>query len=210
MNGKFGNVSSQFHHLQQHHLQQLQTEHNTLLQQLPHLQDLQASWLMLPYCASPRCNYQLRMLPPQCHPPVCSGPRCSRRWLPGRNARLQPTTRYRPCHSPPTTPVRRSRTHIGQHTRNASLLGVMGRCLTSSGPTNPATSSHPPPPVPKRGTADVANPGPQKRDSILIKPVPLRNSNGQSPKLQPTPPLHGTILPTHQHTSSRYAVHAWH
>ena len=93
--------------------------------------------------------------PPQCHPPVCWGPRCSRCWLPGRNARLQPTTRYRPCHSPPATPVRRSRTHIGQHTCNASLLGVMGRCLTSSGPTSPATSSHPPPPVPKRGTAAI-------------------------------------------------------
>ena len=48
----------------QHHLQQLQTEHNALFQQLPHLQDLQASWLLLLYCASPRCNYQLRMLPP--------------------------------------------------------------------------------------------------------------------------------------------------
>ena len=138
----------------QHHLQQLQTEHNTLLQQLPHLQDLQASWWLLLYCASPRCNYQLRMLPPSVtHLLVCSGPRCSRCWLPGRNARLQPTTGYRPCHSPPATPVRRSRTHIGQHTRNASLLGVMGRCLTGSGLTSPAPSSHPPPPVPKRGTA---------------------------------------------------------
>ena len=48
----------------QHHLQQLQTEHNTLLQQLPHLQDLQASWLLLLWCASPRRNHQLRMLPP--------------------------------------------------------------------------------------------------------------------------------------------------
>ena len=48
----------------QHHLQHLRTEHDKLLQQLPHLQDLQASWLLLLYCASPRCIYQLRMLPP--------------------------------------------------------------------------------------------------------------------------------------------------
>ena len=46
------------------HLQHLRTEHDKLLQQLPHLQDLQASWLLLLYCASPRCIYQLRMLPP--------------------------------------------------------------------------------------------------------------------------------------------------
>ena len=54
-----------------------------------------------------------------------------------QNARLQPATRYRPCHSPPATPLRRPRTHIGQHTRNTSLLGVMGRCLTSFGPASP-------------------------------------------------------------------------
>ena len=48
----------------QHHLQHLRTEHDKLLQQLPHLQDLQASWLLLLYCASPRCIYQLQMLPP--------------------------------------------------------------------------------------------------------------------------------------------------
>ena len=48
----------------QHQLQLLRTEHDKLLQQLPHLQDLQASWLLLLYCASPRCIYQLRMLPP--------------------------------------------------------------------------------------------------------------------------------------------------
>ena len=48
----------------QHQLQLLRIEHDKLLQQLPHLQDLQASWLLLLYCASPRCIYQLRMLPP--------------------------------------------------------------------------------------------------------------------------------------------------
>ena len=49
----------------QHHLQHLRTEHDKLLQQLRHLQDLQESWLLLLlYCASPRCIYQLRMLPP--------------------------------------------------------------------------------------------------------------------------------------------------
>ena len=48
----------------QHHLQHLRTEHDKLLQQLPHLQDLQAFWLLLLYCASPRCIYQLRILPP--------------------------------------------------------------------------------------------------------------------------------------------------
>ena len=128
--------------------------------------------------------------PPQCHPPVCSRPRCSRCWLPGRNARLQPTTRYRPCHSPPATPVRRPRTHIGQHTRNASLLGVKGRCLTSSGPTSPATSSHPPPPVPKRGTAAI-----HPRSCRGSRPTPatwLRTTRLGPTHEQPT----GTSRPT--------------
>ena len=47
-------------------LQQLQhtRDHNFLLQRLPDLEDLQAAWLLLLFCASPRCHYHLRMLPP--------------------------------------------------------------------------------------------------------------------------------------------------
>ena len=48
----------------QQHLQQLRTQHDQLLQRIPELDDLQASWLLLLFCASPRCNYQLRMLSP--------------------------------------------------------------------------------------------------------------------------------------------------
>ena len=40
-------------------------KHSTLLQRIPALQDLQAEWLLLLYCASPRCNYLLRMLRPE-------------------------------------------------------------------------------------------------------------------------------------------------
>lgn len=45
-------------------LQHIQENHATLLQQLPHLNDLQASWLLLLCTASPRSNYLLRLLPP--------------------------------------------------------------------------------------------------------------------------------------------------
>ena len=38
--------------------------HQELLSRLRELQDLQASWLLLLFCASPRSNYILRMLPP--------------------------------------------------------------------------------------------------------------------------------------------------
>ena len=41
-----------------------ETQHDQLLQRIPELDDLQASWLLLLFCASPRCNYQLRMLSP--------------------------------------------------------------------------------------------------------------------------------------------------
>ena len=49
----------------QQHLQQTLTQHTELLQAIPTLDDLQASWLLLLFCASPRCNYHLRMLVPE-------------------------------------------------------------------------------------------------------------------------------------------------
>ena len=47
------------------HLQAAADQHSTLLQRIPAIQDLQAEWLLLLYCASPRCNYILRMLRPE-------------------------------------------------------------------------------------------------------------------------------------------------
>ena len=46
------------------HLQEKRRQHNTLLQRIPALSDLQSAWLLLVFCASPRANYLLRMLPP--------------------------------------------------------------------------------------------------------------------------------------------------
>ena len=48
----------------QHQLQQANQQHQHLLDRIPHLEDLQASWLLLFYCASPRCTYLLRMCSP--------------------------------------------------------------------------------------------------------------------------------------------------
>ena len=48
----------------QHQLQQANQQHQHLLDRIPHLEDLQASWLLLLYCASPRCTYLLRMCSP--------------------------------------------------------------------------------------------------------------------------------------------------
>ncbi|CAK9009117.1 132 kDa protein, partial [Durusdinium trenchii] len=48
----------------QHQLNQTLAAHPPLLQQLPHINDLQAAWLLLLYTASPRSNYLLRLLPP--------------------------------------------------------------------------------------------------------------------------------------------------
>ena len=39
-------------------------EHERLLQRIPFVQDLQAAWLLLHYCAAPCANYLLRSLPP--------------------------------------------------------------------------------------------------------------------------------------------------
>ena len=45
-------------------LRQSRAGHDRLLGRLPALGDLQASWLLLLFCCSPRCNYFLRMLAP--------------------------------------------------------------------------------------------------------------------------------------------------
>ena len=45
-------------------LQQKRAEHQRLLDRIPCVPDLQAAWLLLLFCARPRCNYLLRALPP--------------------------------------------------------------------------------------------------------------------------------------------------
>ena len=43
---------------------QVRRKHDELLQRLPEPQHLQTAWLLLLYCAAPRCQYLLRTLPP--------------------------------------------------------------------------------------------------------------------------------------------------
>ena len=47
----------------QSHLQTTLANQRPLLESIPQLDDVQASWLLLLYTASPRCNYLLRLLP---------------------------------------------------------------------------------------------------------------------------------------------------
>ena len=62
-----------------------------LLERIPHVEDLQASWLFLRYCAAPRANYLLRVLPP-----ALSGVRCRSR----RNCRSKLGPASRLCGHP--------------------------------------------------------------------------------------------------------------
>ena len=48
----------------QRQLQQKRDDQDRLLPRIPRMPDLQAAWLLLLFCAAPRCNYLLRMLPP--------------------------------------------------------------------------------------------------------------------------------------------------
>ena len=48
----------------QHELRRKRGLHDELLSHFPGLPDLQGAWLLLLFCASPRANYLLRMLPP--------------------------------------------------------------------------------------------------------------------------------------------------
>ena len=45
-------------------LSEIQHDHQTLLDRIPSLPDLQSSWLLLLHCASARANYYLRVVPP--------------------------------------------------------------------------------------------------------------------------------------------------
>ena len=45
-------------------LDQVRRKHDELLPRLPELPHLQTAWLLLLYCAAPRCQYLLRTLPP--------------------------------------------------------------------------------------------------------------------------------------------------
>ena len=47
-----------------HQLRATRMSHDLLLGRLPAIPDLQAAWLILLFCASPRCNHFLRMLTP--------------------------------------------------------------------------------------------------------------------------------------------------
>ena len=48
-------------------------EERRLLEELPHLPDLQCAWLLLLFCASPRANHALRTLPPSEAAPYARG-----------------------------------------------------------------------------------------------------------------------------------------
>ena len=108
------------------HLQATADQHSTLLERIPAIQDLQAEWLLLLYCASPRCNYLLRMLRPEITQPFCPSPRHS------HHPRPRPTSGHEgPCaHSlgnrtPPTTPWR-AWTHQRLSSQPLRLLGFLG------------------------------------------------------------------------------------
>ena len=45
-------------------LQQISAQHSEFFEKIPAFEDVQASWLLLLFCASPRANYLLRSLPP--------------------------------------------------------------------------------------------------------------------------------------------------
>ena len=47
------------------HLQKTAGEHQTLLEMIPLLPDVQSAWMMLLHCASARANYHLRVIRPE-------------------------------------------------------------------------------------------------------------------------------------------------
>ena len=99
------------------HLQATADQHSTLLQRIRAIQDLQAEWLLLLYCASPRCNYLLRMLRPEITEPFNQAHDTA---ITLALAQLLVGNR-----TPPTTPSR-ARTHQRLPSQPLRLLGFLG------------------------------------------------------------------------------------
>ena len=92
------------------------------------------------------------------------------------------------ANSPPATPLRRSRTRIGQHIRNASFLGVAGGCPTSFGPASwfHQFQGEEPPLRPRNGRGSTPTPatwlrtislGPTHEQPTCTRPTPTRRTN---------------------------------
>ena len=118
-------------------LQQASQAHTGFLQDIPALDDLQASWLLLLFCASPRCNYLLRMLPPldttqyaQDHDTAVA--HCFTTLL---DTGPLPASSY---HCTPPTELGGPWPHLSLASSTSRPLGILGRCH----PRPPATSAH--------------------------------------------------------------------
>ena len=125
---------------QRHRLSQTRASHQALLDDIPSLDDLQASWFLPLYCASRRCNYLLRMLPPTTT----------------RQVPHQPSRRSQPAghHSGSSTPAppRRPWTHLCRHDSSPGILGLVGRHTAHTVPASAPTSNNTSPATPSRNS----------------------------------------------------------
>ena len=71
----------------QQRLELKRVEHDRLFQRIPRVEDLQASWLLLHYCAGPRANYLLRAYVPGRQSRIRRSARCSHAQLPRHASR---------------------------------------------------------------------------------------------------------------------------
>ena len=56
------------------HLHRVLRTHQTLLERIPVLQDVQSAWTLLPHSASNRANYQLSVVRPELTEQFAAGP----------------------------------------------------------------------------------------------------------------------------------------
>ena len=100
--------------------------HGTLLARIPAVQDLQAAWLILLFCASARANFLLRALPPQAT--------CEFSLQHDRSLRRCLWWELRPRQTRGTWPVCRSLLEVwALEQRHPDVAGVMVRSLQGRG-----------------------------------------------------------------------------
>ena len=156
---------------QQHFLRQTRTGPRTLLENIPCLDDLQASWLLLLYCASPGCNYLLRMLPP--NTPRQYAQEHDLAVLTCLTTLLDTANVSRAL----TPPLGRSGPHLRHRHSSPSILGFVGRHHAHTAPPGTSTSNSSSPATPSRSPRNPIHPG-----------------SHPSPRTTPTPRLRIPLL----------------
>ena len=162
--------------------------HQALLERIPTVDDLQSAWLLLLFCASPRCNHTLRTTPPQLIQDFATRHDTSvAACLPGPLG----LPSNQPSHGTPPTLPGRLRSDFSHSHRTASLLGIMGGHLSSPSTPIAVARRHAPAITSPPTSTATSVPGGHRRGTnlgaswVATARLACTHTTGQSPTPQP-------------------------